>query len=364
MSTTISPFEQSSGYLGQWFNICFGVIDLWLAVQMMVLNVIVIAYYQPEVKKIVPFMYILLSVTDSITGLAALLNGLMFLLLEHPGSYLIGPTYLIFSITFRVSVFLNLIISIVRTINIIRPFYRIRRLRIGVAVALYSLASAAISVGLLFDHEIEFNLQKPKREYLEKLMYKPSGYQILSINGLPTITEEFRNLTLFIAVPFVLPSIVTMICMSIQIRAVLKPSPTQCSNSDKQKEITKTIIMLTVLFFFCNTVYIFYPVLYYKRYIKPDGLNTETALGLTQVEQLRLQYCLGVLCPYINAAFNPAILIYRGKELRGSVKNKVKEVMTRPVRGIATAGSALSLHPILPDSLKSFRRAKYTVSQF
>ena len=43
MSTTISPFEQSSGYLGQWFNICFGVIDLWLAVQMMVLNVVVIA---------------------------------------------------------------------------------------------------------------------------------------------------------------------------------------------------------------------------------------------------------------------------------------------------------------------------------
>ena len=359
-ATNPSPFNSSTEYLGKWFNTCIGVTELGLAAQTLVLNVIVIAYYKNIVKKMVPFMYILLSATDSITGVAALLNGLMFLILEYhpdpkgkinPGNYLLVPTYFIFSITFRVSAFLNLIISIVRTFNITRPFYRMRRVTIGVAVTLYTAASAFLAVALLIKTKVE--LLRPDREELRLLLYKPSGYQILGYYGI-SASKEFRNAALFIIVPFVLPSVVAVICMAIQIRAVLKPNPSRSSESDKNKEITKTILMLTLLFFFCNTVYIVYPIIYYDRFVLNPDKERQTSLGLGNIEQLRLQYCLGVLCPYINAAFNPAILIWRGKEIRGSVRNKVTKVVMRPFRG-----SVLSL----VASPSTARQTRYTVSQ-
>ena len=354
------PFNMTSEYLGKTFNTVIGITNLWLALQIAVLNGIVIAYYRRSVRKTVPFMYTTLSVTDTVTGVAAFLNGLLFLILEYnpepasrpPGNYLIVPTYFIFSITFRVSVLLNLIISIVRTINIILPFYRIRRSGICGAVVLYVLVSAALSITLLHVRQFDFN--KPSRNDLEDLLYKPSGYQIMAVEGNISVEEELRNITVFIALPFVLPSLITLVCMAIQIRAVLKPNPTRNSHNDNQKDITKTILMLTLLFFFCNTVYILYPVMYYKKHI----LKNHAALGLSHTEQLRLQYCLGVLCPYINAAFNPAILIWRGKDIRRSLRSKISKVLPKQI-----SKSKLSMRLVSPR-IKTHRRLKYlTTSQ-
>lgn len=62
-----------------------------------------------------------------------------------------------------------------------------------------------------------------------------------------------------------------------------------------------------------------------------------------------VQYLLGVFLPYLNAAWNPAILILRGKEVRKSVKARIRGVMSRA----ATRGNLVARN----------RHTDYTVTE-
>ena len=115
-------------YLGDIFHYTIGPVDMWLGIQAIIMNILVISFYYKKYEKIVPFMYLLIAACDLFTGITAMLNAFTFLLLEtktNTALYLIFPANVISSITFKVSVFLNLMIVTIRTINIYKPLYHI-----------------------------------------------------------------------------------------------------------------------------------------------------------------------------------------------------------------------------------------------
>ena len=95
------------------------------------LNMAVLIYYWKSCKELIPFVYFTLSFSDLLTGIAAVLNGVVFTLILCR----IGRVAVLFSmvttsltiLTFRLSSFISLTIAMIRSINIASPFTMIRK---------------------------------------------------------------------------------------------------------------------------------------------------------------------------------------------------------------------------------------------
>ena len=69
----------STFYLGDVFNNITGSIEMWLGLQAIILNLLVIAFYYKSYKKIVPFMYVVIAICDVMTGVSAVIVAVIFL---------------------------------------------------------------------------------------------------------------------------------------------------------------------------------------------------------------------------------------------------------------------------------------------
>ena len=318
----ITDWTYKRFYLGHTFNTLIGGLDLWLGLQAIVMNVLVMCFYVKSYKKIVPFMYILIACCDCLTGCAAVLMSVIFFLLNtapHTALSLLAPAYSIFSVTFKVSVFLNLSISIVRTINIYLPFHRMRILEIAIATGVYT----AGWVAFLSWELSEWNWYSLDYSQLEISVYSPGQYHQLAVNTdgrTNSYSKECRRVMLFIGLPYLLPSLFVVFCMLLQLKTILKRRPDKTSNTETQRKITITILMLTAVFFVCNTVYVIYPISYCTRKRSMIGFAKTTD---EYRKDFMIRHVTGVVCPFLNAAVNPVILIARGEALSKFLKRKL-----------------------------------------
>ena len=337
----LTGWTTTNSYLGSVFNHIVGTADLLLGLQAIIANALVISFYFPSYKKVVPFMYLLMAACDSITGIGAILTAIMFFLLEtdtyKAALHIVPVAYAIYSITFKVSVFLNLAIAIVRTINILLPFYRMRIIGIGVATATYSCGLLAFTLWQLASwdaHDISV---------LDTYVYSPGQYQVLFNSDSDGPKEECRNVALFISLPYLIPSCIVLFCMAVQIRTILKQRPDRTANTQTQRQITITIFMLTVLFFICNTAYVYYPIHYCL--IAYEVIEIEHGDISRQRTVYMMSYLTGVMCPFINAALNPVILIMRGQALSGFLKRKLQRFSTTAQNNVTNISMASIRNP-------------------
>ena len=338
----VKPTEwyDTTAYLGDVFTYAVGTSELLLGIQAILMNALVISFYCSSYKKVVPFMYLLMAACDTVTGIAAVLTGLIFLTLKaetgKPDAVLriIPVAYTIFSVTFKVSVFLNLAIAIVRTINILLPFYRMRILGIAIAAVIYTLGWTGFTIWQLqkFHHAISL---------LNQYLYSPGQYQAVYHSG-HNYGIQCRNVFLFVGLPYVFPSCVVVVCMAIQIRTILKQRPDRTTNTQTQRQITITIFALTVLFFFCNTIYLVYPIHFCL------DVNTADKIKFAPDRAKRvymMAHVTGVLCPFLNAALNPVILVVRGQALSGFLKRKLQRFSTTTQNNLTNLSLASIRNP-------------------
>ena len=332
----VTVWTDTGYYLGRTFNSVMASLDMWLGLQAVVMNLLVMCFYLKSYKKIVPFMYLLIACCDCLTGCAAVLMSLIFLLLDNDKDTalaLIPPAYGIFSVTFKVSVFLNLAISIVRTINIYLPFHRMRIQEVAIGTGVYTAGWAAYLVWEMVRWtSIHYTS-------LSNSVYSPGQYE--PANNAGSFDNECRNIVLFIGLPYLLPSLIVVFCMILQLKTILKTRLDKTSSSKTQRNITITILMLTAVFFVCNTAYIAYPLTHCIR----DDKETGILLPAEMRKRFMIRHVTGVLCPFINAAVNPVILVARGEALSKFLKRKL----------VSFSGSAAS-------SVKSRRPTTYCSS--
>ena len=348
-----TDFSDTRRYLGDGFTYTMATVNLCLGIQALLLNIFVISFYFKKRKDTVPLMYLFVSSTDLLTAISALLVSLVLFLQKHSTDAsiaLVLPAYAIFSVTFKVSVFLNLTVASARTINIIQPFYRINNRAWVIAVAVYILGWIIFTV-------VQISLEEtPQHESVyDAYLYSPGQYQIVERAG--HLKNECRNISLFIGLPYLLPSVVVVVCMVVQSHTLLKMQPEKSTNTDVQRNITVTIFMMTVLFFVCNTVYVVYPITHCIEILQEKGFDSETFHDKERKKYM-WRFLTGVVAPFVNAAFNPLILIARGKALKAAIRNKSRRIteftsvgMGRPSRTSQGGGTVLmNMNSVVTDA--------------
>jgi len=314
----VTIFQERPNYVGDAFYFSAGAVDLWLGVQAVVMNLLVISFYLKSYKKVVPCMYLMMAMCDTATGFSALLLSAMFFIAAsmprpHAAVYLAYVAYPLYCVTFKVSVFLNLSIAIVRTINISWPFYRMGVMVLVVSTCVYTLGWMVFTSWQISRFHYDFSL-------IEDYIFEPGQHQALFTIDATRETECLRTI-LFLALPFILPSLVVIVCMVLQIKAILRTQPDRTANTVTQRKITITIFLLTALFFVCNTLYLCWPIVHCSKL-----LSTEISDFSKEHRLLMMKYMTGVMCPLLNAAFNPVILIVRGEALISFLKRKLTSV--------------------------------------
>ena len=135
--------------------ICSGMVMLCIT-----LNSFVFSFYWKKVKEVVPMIYTVLSLTDMGVSIGHLLNliclGLYLSLdMEYKDRGYVYPqmkysTYIAFfvsGIAIRTSVFLNVILTVVRTITIYNPFRSINRSAIKISLGIFLVFWLVLSYG-------------------------------------------------------------------------------------------------------------------------------------------------------------------------------------------------------------------------
>ena len=284
-------------------------------------NSFVMAFYKKKWKEIVPLMYLMMAVCDSVTGIVVLGHAVIFVnhgivlsqLLQDKniGLYysdvFTTSVFIILQSCTRASLFYNTVLTVVRTINIARPFYLIRKHIVIVFAILYPILWVTICT---------IDVVEAKNS-----SYNGTTLTSVTLSVLPgynwSISFEL-TVILFMAIPLFLPTILALVSAVIQIYSILKPSIIS-PPSVRERSMTVTIIMLTMLCLVCNIPYTMFFFFYICKIISSFHLSH--------------LYIMSTVLPFIQALLNPVILISRG----AAVRKFAFKVVRRPFKKRNTA---------------------------
>lgn len=317
-----------------WFIILTSGFCFFLSVFILYLNSLVLRHYIRKCRELVPLLYSSISLCDIGNAVSALLTGILLLLImyNHQNeqdpyptmSFLVKLTYILFSLTSRVSIFFNTVLVVVRTIHVVFPTYLISRNKVIFVLlagqALWLCVAALDILGLQhilpYFHAQTYEALGVSRYdvLIDSLVVNPlTGFFILYYvyDKLCNI-HNFNVIGIYVlvkGVPFVLPSLVSVVCMLIQTYFLVIRSRVG-RHSKVSRRITVTVLYLTLVFVACNI---------------PDFILNLMCLGLFHipVKDVPLYMCVtfvsSVMLPFVNSLLNPLILLVRGSNLKKSI---------------------------------------------
>ena len=300
-------------------------------------NSFVIGFYQRKYHKTVPLIYIVIAICDSVTGLTSICHAGIFAGARYPMAAILSgyPSFVLADLFLRLlfivvqamtrsSLFYNTVLSVIRTINITRPFYQLKKKTVILCL---------ISYPILWFVAIAIDVCLAGNMYVETVFVNYPGFgttralQRLRHYRLPDVSKKvmyFGVITVFMAIPYALPAIIQLVCAFLQIFSILKPTVSSPSIV-KERYMTVTIILLTIICLVCNVPYTA-ACFYYTIHWATTGEYFETKHPLLF---LQLSYTLNTLLPFINALLNPMTLIVRGAALRGFVRESMIGLLNR-----------------------------------
>ena len=317
------------------------------------LNPFVISFYSSKIRTVVPALYVSLATSDLITGISSILCG-MYLAIkladlggDSSRVQLILSVFFIASLSIRASAVYTPILSVVRSINIARPFDRIPYKGVMCLVAIVPVVWTVIlgldvwTIAKIADtarssNETDILLED---SMLENCFFVASGGTIFIEHYFSDGDSWYAVTFLLNMLPFLLPSFLSAICMIHQIVTLATnktPGPASNANVKRQNQITVSIALLTTTFFICNSLSVISSIFSILSYA-----GTPSHMKLPN-------FILIYILPYINSAANPFILILRGAALRTwvteSVKNKAFSRLNLPApMSMKTMSSTTSL---------------------
>ena len=309
-------------------NLFINVPCILLSILTICLDVFVINYYRKSQMSVVSQLYSLIGGADIVAAASIIYQFIVVtlfikgLITGHALDRNIAICYTLFTVSYRSSVFYNLMLSACRTIVILRPFYRVRKGAVLTACLLYTLPwliLAGIDIYVIY-----FMMEQSLADdslFLDYLLLGSTVTQIWSMS----VQAAYVFIVWLAIIPFLLPAFIILITCTIQIIGVLKPGKFQ--SGIRQKHVTITVLSMSSAFILSNTG--FYIVIMYKL---GTGNGTGKSLGQTSAT-------LGIILPMINAAVNPLIIISRSKEIRSNFLDFWKNVTV--VRDVNTVEDSL-----------------------
>ena len=344
------------------------------------LNVTVFKFYQKKVKEdIVALIYGFLSFADILVAVGAsatVICLIQYLALDmkekekdfvYPSmAYSSYISFFISSIAVRISIFLNALLSIVRTIMIGDPFSQPSKTWICIAVGVATLLWTFLTTGEIYTIDLvgieghwttyanstpsepQEEDDKNRKQYLYLWYYiytSATGYNFIieslgsrfpvwsaSLYTLGIDTSNNRatktvceNASLYgtFCVAFVAPCMVSIVCLVIQTAYLRKPSVGGSENTNNKK-VTNTIMMLTLVFVLCNAlnIIIISIAMFHKTWFRSDEGQSG---GVTNDDDIigfyRAMFAVLQLLPLINSTLSPVVLIWRGTALKEYIKD-------------------------------------------
>ena len=272
--------------------------SILLSITTITLNIFVINYYRKGELSLVPFLYTMIASADILTAVGVIHQSVAFSLVTKG---VIGKNsidihavvfYTVIQISYRSSVFYNLVLAVSRTIMILRPFLRIKIGAVKLACILYVvpwLILAALDI-----HQF----------YFVQNQFAHSMY----VNWILHMGASIANDHIFLVfipqvIAFLIPVLIISITCIIQLVSLHRSS--QFEASSNQRHVTITVILISTLFVVCNSAYYGYV---FSAHLTSTHTPRESFVYVVAV--------LGTVLPILNSALNPVIIITRSNGLR------------------------------------------------
>ena len=306
-------------------------VNLTLAVYIIIQNSMIIYHYFKDWKRLSSLLFILIAAADIGSACSAIARGSIDLLCSNNQQLLLPSWVYVTNISFGyffyvTSTFLVFVLTIVKTINIINPFYRLQERALKVCLAIFP------SVGLiLISVDIWHWVKKYRSRCLKLGVWE---FQInLSLVGEATLVEILGSLMnpgtigslismTLLSFEFAIPGIIVLICMFLQmfyIRSSLGQSADPLQNTANRANLT--IFMISFLYLLSISVYSCNEIILHSY--MPNNRILDIDYSWNLVAKFTL--------PLVNAALFPTILILRKAELKVTYRGYISTVLHLPV---------------------------------
>lgn len=324
--------------------------NAFLCLACVILNVLILYRYSKQLKKIVPILYFMNANVDIFIGVGVALQSVIFIPQiaadNEISGYLAAVSYMIVGVSIRVSTFVNLLLCIIRAINIISPFRYISRTSVVSATVCYT----SLWVGLACWDEYWFHsgigLTSGGLYVIKSLVLKPEvGFAAIS-TALGGSSSNLQNVLLLFVPAYLVPVVILVGSTSLQVIKLRQTSKvgTQIPGTSSKKRASVTILILSLIFLICNSASIIIWIIIYYEY-----LNLESSKTLDWF-QLWLIYFSGTTLFLVSSTLTPLVLELRsspgqtgrlGRGLRsvGSKLMTVSESLRRTTSSLQVANS-------------------------
>ena len=301
--------------------------SILLSIMTIILNVFIIDFYRKTELTVVSLLYTLIASMDIIFSVGSIYQYITLGLCVRADvgagkPFDVNSMIFLFlmQVSYRCSVFCNLVLAVSRTIMIVKPFYEINKKAVMLVCVLNAVPWTALYCLNIYIY-IE-RLPSLEDLYLEVFL----RYNFLIGYGLADITlftvmdfgYSFDNfyLNFFLMamfflpdlLAFIIPVIIVIITCIIQIRSIWRSS--QFPNRANQRHVTITVLLMSTLFVICNS-----PLSVYIATLLYDTLyNIQMKTGIQHIS-------IGTIFPLLNGVLNPVIIISRSSEMRRKFKN-------------------------------------------
>ena len=326
-----------------------GIVSILLSTLAIFLNLFVLNYYRKSDLTIVSLLYTVIACVDIVTAIGIAHQSVTFSLFSRGKicSCTLDANaivfYLIIQISYRSSVFYNLLLAVSRTIAIVKPFYQIKTWAVKLA-CVFCVLPWIILAGFdiqqnYFLHRNYENISFTQIFYLD---YARMGFGLANI----VLGLELVNTTRWYIVAilpdllaFLFPVLIIIFTSILQVASLSRPSRFSCDSSHRgrvassnqrhvtssnQRHVTITIILISLLFVVCNFALTVYLTLIDVLFL--SGQEKMYQYLVFTPNYVLISAVLGTVLPVLNAALNPVIVISRSNGLSQEFRKTLKMI--------------------------------------
>ena len=307
--------------------LALALINISFAVGSLLLNSLMLEYYSARKRrrKFIPEMYIIICVVNLTAAALAIVHSAVFCL-EYTKSkrldlmkFLIYVGYIFYVVVSNTSIFGNVSLSVARSINLFRPFYRLKRMPALIFIAVNALfwAIMAITDITLLESSGRHVPDKPIT-----MVTLPEIHQVfICIVAKCQAIEEVAIMVF--SVTFVLPLVVMIIASIHQgFYLLCHKRNSMPVNIDNAVNIANQLKMTTTIFLsacLCLICYLTYAVSYAMQAFSSKSIDDKEAFHISR-------YVYSTVFLFAISFLQPLLFLVRGSSIRKHFNTKIKRV--------------------------------------
>ena len=305
-------------------------LNLSLALFILFQNSVVITHLYKDRSRYSSLLFLLIAVCDVITALSELVRGSVALSclrdnqIPVPGLLVLG--YLSVGVlSYQCSIFFNLVLTILKTVQIINPFYRVNSPVLKAALLVFPLIGFLVTIGDIICWNRTMDVSPSCYHHwtkLEAVSYVGEGMVVYLKQSKK---QETIAGGIILNLDYSLSCLMVLVCMVVQMcfikRAFMGGSE---SGQYVAEHANLTVFLVSTLYFISNSAFTIVFSLYFSGYIHKFN-NFSYCKMLLNTAKFTL--------PLLNAALFPLIIILRKPSLRMQYKELLMKILYLPSAG-------------------------------